>query len=186
MFAQIRLLYVHDDHFVFDISGTLFKLQSSQEPCRDAEFARKLKQYENRFVFWRKANRDPIKSHLIQLAQELYPEYISTDVTLLTSVKKGIDLEQVQVHSNHLQKFLHYLKESIDILSQMNIAHCDLRWPNIIVDCTELEKKEKVITTSLPIIIDFGQARISQKAFELNNRGFENLLKKNLSFLSEC
>jgi hypothetical protein len=178
---MIRLVYANDDHFVFeknDNSLTLFKLQSSFESFRDTEFARKLKQYEHRFVFWKKANRDPIKSSLIQLAQKCNPEYIANDVTLLTSLKKGIDVEKLQVDPNHLVKFMDYLKESIDILSVMNIAHCDLRWPNIIVDCTELEKNQGVISTSFPIIIDFGQARISQKAYELNNCGFNKLRER--------
>jgi serine/threonine protein kinase len=172
------LIYANDDHFVFEKNDTLFKLQSSFESFRDNEFARKLK-HHNRFVFWKRANRNPIKSHLVQLAKEYNPEYIGTDVTLLTSVKKGMDIEKLgyKIDPNHFIKFVNYLKESIDILSREKIAHCDLRWPNIVVDCTELEKNQKLITTSLPIIIDFGQARISAKAYELNNRGFVKLQK---------
>jgi hypothetical protein len=177
---MITLIYANDDHFVFTTNDhTLFKLQSSFEYFRDNEFARKLKQYHNRFVFWQKANRNPIKSHLIQLAEEYNPEYIGTDITLLTSVKKGMDVEKLgyQIDLDHLQTFMDYLKESIDILSNEKIAHCDLRWPNIVVDCTEIETNQKLISTSLPIIIDFGQARISTKAHELNNHGFEKLRK---------
>ncbi len=190
---MITLLYKNDDHFVFETNDqTLFKLQSSYESFRDSEFARRLKQYENRFVFWTRANRHPIKPHLIQLAQKLNPEYIAEDVTLLKSYKKGINCQELfeSFSLEHAVTFMTYLKESIDILSNNNIAHCDLRWPNIIVDCTLLEITQKKIT-SLPIIIDFGQARISKDACKLNNHGFdqlkikyEGILKENLSNIS--
>ena len=75
----------------------------------------------------------------------------------------------------HCSRFLSYLLESLEILSQLGIHHNDLRLANILVNPTEEEIKTRVITASLPKIIDFGLS-VLVKPEEASKNNFKDLV----------
>jgi serine/threonine protein kinase len=188
---MIALIYSNDSHFVFRQGDSLYKLQPVSEPHRDAEFARLIGKHETRFAFWTAANRNPIKSQLILMAQS--DEEFDEEFNLLRSEYRGVDCQDLFLHNcacsnstsknmrftgEHQQRFITFLLESVEILSNVGVAHCDLRLANIVVNLTPQEIQTGIISTSLPIIIDFGQSRISKDARNINEKSLSGLFTR--------
>jgi serine/threonine protein kinase len=184
-----ELIFFNDDHFVFRKNEKMYKLQPSNEIYLDRKLSNLVKSYPNRFGFWFKMRNPVLKRKLMQMAKI---ESLEDDFTLLTSKNLGIDCGnlwnvsclcpntsiQMTIHPNHINTFVHYLKTSVNILSRLNIAHGDIRFPNIMVSCTKEEIKTNEILTSLPVLIDFGQAQFTKRAQFLNDRAFVKLWQR--------
>lgn len=68
----------------------------------------------------------------------------------------------VKIDNKHIPEFFIHLLANISLLCEINISHSDLRLANIIVEMNEEEKKKGVISESLPLLIDFGLAKIGE------------------------
>jgi len=63
---------------------------------------------------------------------------------------------KMQMSAHYVLLFLEHLFKSVALLQTIGINQGDFRLANILVNPTEEEKKEGVLRTSMPVIVDFG------------------------------
>lgn len=157
--------------FVFQ-EQKLFKIQPSSLKFIDTQI-QEIVQDTKRFRFWEPTKNETLKDKIITFFKE------KGSFDLFTSEFQGVSCERLlyttafcggshieeksfgmKISSKHIFKFIQYIIESFQILSDKGIEHRDINLSNIIVFPNEEEMKNKVLTSSLPVIIDFGLAQI--------------------------
>ena len=181
----MELLYALDNHYVVKRGRILFKLQPNAEPFQELRFSRMLL-FSNRFCVWRLSYNQSIKRKMYKFCD--IEDFEINQVKMLQCDFKGYDLQKIliekskckcnkyknssatyNIKSNHLIFFKRYLIESVNILSELGIAHKDIYLRNIVVDLTKEEKANHEISVSLPILIDFGMAEFVGDEAKLSN-----------------
>lgn len=143
----------------------------------------------DRFVVWddipeidssiyRKLSLDPDSQWSQSKHQGIDCERLLRSTWTCESCRSSLKGEfEYSISKNHYQTFLGYLFDSVNVLSNLNIHHNDLRLANILVNPTLEEQETKIITTSLPKIIDFGLSVITPDAKEKNGKDLWDLFK---------
>ena len=164
----------HMQRHVVYIQEKLFKIQPASLAFPDLQIKQIVKDTQ-RFCFWEPTDNLELKEKIITFLKE------KGEFNLFTSEFRGIRCEKLlyntsscygahfeeksdgmTIDKSHIFRFLKYLIESIQILSNSGIEHQDLSLANTIVFPTDQETTNKSLCTSFPIIIDFGYSKITE------------------------
>jgi len=182
-----------NDRYVIRDLDTLYKLVPVKDITKDGEFKEILKEEnKSRFVFWDAIDDKALKEDLIcflnnkNLTPESYNlsmcQYSGIDCLDLFAVDELCKAHckkpkgQYLISEAHLHTFFNHLATSLDILSNHRILHNDIALRNILVNPTLEEQKTKIITTSLPILIDFGHSQFTKFAETARKQNFHDFI----------
>ena len=181
----MNLLYQLDDHYIVKIAKKLFKLQPKQEVFIESRLS---KLDSIRFCVWRQCVNNTWKLKICKFCQVDPNDYIFStcdfrghDLLQLLkprgkcSCKVKSSGQEFTITQQHSTRFKEYLIDSVNLLSVNNIAHNDIYLRNIIVDFTQQEREAKEISTSWPILIDFGMAEFTEDAKSKNDANLHKL-----------